>query len=187
MRQRNLKCPIAPFKRDTPIINTVLGPEARAEWEEQCLEIEIASFPNWKRACELWNQANWVSKRVALAGDTRAEVAGQQAFAHAMPAPIMAMSLDQPVTIALPTHILETEPISPPITQETTEEGRTMAELNPDHTPTQPTAGLNIPKTSNAETTMTAMPPRRRASVSTANNDAVKEADREKLRRNSAQ
>ena len=205
-RQRNLKCCIAPSKRDPvwqpegkmttsgdmqlvmhDIINTVLGSEARAEWEEQCLEIEIDSFPNWKRACELWNQANWVSKRVALAVDSRAEVARKQAFAPAMPAPIMAMSLDQPVTIALPSHILETEQISPPITQETTEEGRTKAELNPDHTPTQSTAGLNIPETSNAETTMTAMSPRRRASVSTANSDAAEEADREKSRRNSAQ
>ena len=94
VRQRNLKCRIFPFKRD-PVwqpegkmtmsgdmqlimhdtINTVLGPEARAEWEEQCFETEIASFPNWKKACELWNQANWVSKRVALAVESRAEIA----------------------------------------------------------------------------------------------------------------
>ena len=36
-------------------INSVLGPEARAEWEEHCLELEIAIFPKWKRACELWS------------------------------------------------------------------------------------------------------------------------------------
>ena len=100
-----------------------------------------------------------------------------------MLAPAMAMSLDQPVTIALPTHTLETEPISPPITQETFEEGRATA----DHTPTQSTTGSNIPQTSNAEATITAMSPRRRASVSTANSDAVEEADRNKSRRNSAQ
>ena len=77
------------------IINTVLGPEARGEWDEQCSEIEIASFPNWKRACELGNQANWISKRVALAVEDRAEVAKQEAFASTMLAPAMAKSLDQ--------------------------------------------------------------------------------------------
>ena len=203
VRQRNLKCLIAPFKRDPvwqpegnmtmsgdmqlvmhDIVNTVLGPEARAEWEEQCLEIEIASFPNWKKACELWNQANWVSKRVARAVDSRAR---QQPFAPAMPAPIMAMSLDQPVTIALPNHILDTEPISPPIIQGSTEGGHTTLELTPDLTLIQPSADLNMPETSNSEATMTAMCPRRRASVSTANSDAVNEADREKSRRESAQ
>ena len=83
VRQRNLKCRISPFNRDPvwqpegrmtmsgdmqltmhDIINTVLGTEARAEWDEQCLEFEKACFLNWKRACELWNQANWISKRV---------------------------------------------------------------------------------------------------------------------------
>ena len=93
-----------------------------------------------------------------------------------MLAPAMAMSLDQPVTIALPTHVLETEPISPPITQETVEERRKRA----DYSPTQSAAGLNIPQISNADATITAMSPRRRASVSTANSDAVEEADREK-------
>ena len=206
VRHRNLKCRIAPFKRDPvwqpegkmtmsgdmqlvmhDVVNTVLGPEARAEWEELCLEIEIASFPHWKRACELWNQANWVSKRVALAVNSRADVARQQAFAPAMPAPVMAMSLDQPVTIALPTHIQDTEPISPPIIQGSTEGGHTTAELTPDLALIQPIADLNMPETSNSEAMMTAMSPGRSASVSTANGDAVKGADKDKLRRNSAQ
>ena len=140
LRQRNLKCRIVPLKRDPvwqpeenmamsgdmqlvmhDIVNTVRGPEARAEWEQQCLVIEVASFPNWKKACELWNRVNWVSKRVALAVESRADTARQEAFAPSIPAPMMAMSLDQPVTIALPTHILDTEPISPPITQRSTE------------------------------------------------------------------
>ena len=73
------------------------------------LEIEIASFPNW-RAYELWNQLNYVPKRVALAVDGRAETARQQAFTPAVPTPMMVMSLDQPVTIVLPTHELEAQP-----------------------------------------------------------------------------
>ena len=72
VQQRNLKCRIAPLNRDPvwqpqgkmtmsgdmqlvmhDVVNSVLGSQARAEWEEQCLDIEIASFPKWKRACEL--------------------------------------------------------------------------------------------------------------------------------------
>ena len=106
IRQRNLRCRITPFPRrsvwkhqgkmtmsgDMSIvlhdeINSVLGPEARAEWEGRCLELEITSFPKWNRACELWNQLGWVSKRVSLAVESRAEVARQQAFAPTMLAP----------------------------------------------------------------------------------------------------
>ena len=167
MHKRNLKCRIIPLRRDPfwqpevkttmsadmqlvmhDIVNTVLGPETREEWEEQCLEIEIASFPNWKRAFELWTEVNWVSKRVALAVDSRAETARQQTFALAMPAPIMAMSLDQPITIALPTHILNTEPISPPIIQRSNEGEHTAAELTPDLALIQSIADLNMPETS---------------------------------------
>ena len=140
IRQRNLQCRITPFPRkstwkpqgkmkmsgDMSIvlhdeINSVLGPQARAKWEEYCLELEIASFPKWKRACELWNQPGWISKRISLAVESRAEVARQQAFAPALIAPTMAMSLDQsirqPITIDLPTHILGPEPVSPPSSQ----------------------------------------------------------------------
>ena len=98
-------------------INSVLGPQARAKWEEHCPELEIASFPKWKRACEFWSQPGWISKRVSLAVESRAEIARQQASAPAMVAPTMAMSLNQPVTIDLPTHVLEPEPISPPSPQ----------------------------------------------------------------------
>ena len=94
IRQRNLQCRITPFPRrsawkpqgkmtmlgDMSIvlhdeINSVLGPQARAKWEEYCLELEIASFPKWKRACELWSQPGWISKRVSLAVESRAEIA----------------------------------------------------------------------------------------------------------------
>ena len=48
-------------------INSVLGSTKQARWEEYCLELEVASFPKWKRACELWSQPGWISRRVALA------------------------------------------------------------------------------------------------------------------------
>ena len=136
IRQRNLQCRITRFPRrsawkpqgkmtmsgDMSIvlhdeINSVLGPQARAKWEERCLELEIASFPRWKRAWELWSQPGWNSKRVSLAVESRAEIARQQAFAPAMVAPTMAMSLNQPVTLDLPIHVLEPEPNSPPSSQ----------------------------------------------------------------------
>ena len=149
------------------IMNSVLGSEARAEWEEQCLEMEIASFPDCKRACELWNQPNLVSKRVTMAVESRAEFARQQAFAPAIPTPTMAMSLDQPVTIALPTHILAAQPISPPTPQRSTK-GKHAAELTPDVALVQPIANLTIPQNAfNFEGTMTLVSPRRKASVST--------------------
>ena len=134
IRQRNLRCRITPFPRrsvwrpqgkmtmcgDMSIvlhdeINSVVGSEARAEWVGRCLELEIASFPKWKRACELWNQPGWVSKRVSLAVESRAETVRQQAFAPTMLAPTMAMSFSppsvRPITLDLPTHVLNPEPI----------------------------------------------------------------------------
>ena len=136
IRQRNLQCRVTPFPRmsawkpqgkmtvsgDMSSVhhdesNSVLGSEARAKWEEYCLELKIASFPQWKRACELWSHPGWISRRVSLAVESRAEVARQQEFAPTMLALTMAMSLDrpisQPITINLPTHVLEPEPVSP--------------------------------------------------------------------------
>ena len=147
-------------------INSVLGPQARAKWEEHCLELEIASFPRWKRACELWNQPGWISKRVSLAVESRAEIARQQAFAPAMVAPTMAMSLNDPVTIDLPTHVLEPEPISPPSSQASPQSsqpqtGELAAELTPDAALVQPIAELSLPADlSGSETTLTIVSPR---------------------------
>ena len=106
IRQRNLQCRITAFPRrsawkpqgkmtmsgDMSIvlhdeINSVLGPQAHAKWEEHYLELEIDSFPKWKRACELWSQPGWISKRFSLAVESRAEIARQQAFAPAMVVP----------------------------------------------------------------------------------------------------
>ena len=136
IRQRNLQSRVIPFPRksawkptgkmtmsgDMSIvqhgeISSVLGSTERARWEEYCLELKIASFIKWKRACELWSQPGWISRRVALAVESRAEIARQQAFAPTMLAPTMAMSLNrpisQPITINLPTHNLEPEPVGP--------------------------------------------------------------------------
>ena len=213
IRQRNLQCRITPFPRrsawkpqgkmtmsgDMSIvlhdeINCVLGPEARTEWEEHCLELEIASFPKWKRACELWSQPGWVSKRVSLEVESRAEIARQQAFAPAMVAPTMAMSLNQPVTIDLPTHVLEPEPISPPSSQASPQSsqqpqtGEHAAELTPDAALVQPIAELSLPEDlSDSETILTIVSPRRRASVATEDAEASNEAPKERARRSSAQ
>ena len=156
-------------------INSVLGPEARAEWEGRCLKMEITGFPKWKRACELWNQPGWVSKRVSLAVESQAEVARQQALAPTMLAPTMAMSLSQPaarpITLDLPTHVLRPEPISPASSQASPQSsqpqiGEYAAELTPNTVLVQPIADLALPEDlSDSETAVTVVPAQRRASV----------------------
>ena len=193
IRQRNLQCRVTPFPRksawkpqgkmtmsgDMSIvqhdeINSVLGSTERAKWEEYCLELEIASFPKWKRACELWSQPGWISRRVALAVESRAETARQQAFAPTMLAPTMAMSLDQPpisqpITINLPTHNLEPEPVSPSSSRTSPQSsqpqsGEHAAELTPNAALVQPIAELSLPEDlSVPETVVTEVSPRRRA------------------------
>ena len=186
IRQRNLQCRITSFARKSTwqpqgkmtmsgdmslvmhdVINSVLGPQVPAEWDEHCLELEITSFPQWKRACELWNQPDWVSKRVSLAVDSR-EIARQHAFAPAMTTHTMAMSLDQPITIDLPTHVLGSEPDSPQMSQKPT--GEHAAELTPDKGLVQPIADLSLPEdVSDSETVITVVSPQRRVSESTQN------------------
>ena len=219
IRQRNLRCRITPFPQksvwrlqgkmtmsgDMSIvlhdeINSVLGPEARAEWEGHCLEMEITSFPKWKPACELWNQPGWVSKRVSLAVESRAEVARQQAFAPTMLAPTIAMSLSQPaarpITLDLPTHVLRPEPISPPSSQASPQSsqpqtGEHDAELTPNTVLVQPIADLALPEDlSDSETVVTVVPAQRRASVAledAGNVEVSDDATKDRARRSSAQ
>ena len=219
IRQRNLLCRITPFPRrsiwrpqgkmtmsgDMSIvlhdeINSVLGSEARAEWEGRCLELEIASFPKWKRACELWNQPGWVSKRVSLAVESRAETARQQAFAPTMLAPTMAMSRNQPsvrpITLDLPTHVLNPEPISPPSSQASPQSsqpqtGEHAAELTPNTILVQPIADLALPEDlSDSETVVSVVPAQRRASVAledASNPGTSDDATKNRARRSSAQ
>ena len=82
------------------IVNQVLGAEMRAEWDEECLILEVSNFDIWKQACALWKQAGWVSKRIALAANHRAEE--ERVARYAPPPsqpPTMAMSLEQPLTV----------------------------------------------------------------------------------------
>ena len=105
-----------------------------------CLEIEIPRFPNWKRACELWILTGWVWKRIVLAMDSRSDTARQQGFAPATPT--MAMSLDQPAAIYLPTHELAVEPMIPRTAHELT--GEHAAELTPNAALVQSNADLTL-------------------------------------------
>ena len=217
IRQRNLQSRITPFPRksawkpqrkmtmsgDMSIvqhdeINSVLGSTERARWEEHCLELEIANFPKWKRACELWSQPGWVSRRVALAVEDRVEIARQQAFAPTMLAPTMAMSLDrpisQPITINLPTHDLEPEPTGPSSSRSSPrssqqQSGEHAPELTPNAALVQPIAELSLPEDlSDSETVTTEVSPRRRASVSTDNTEMIPDdITKERARRSSAQ
>ena len=153
-------------------------------------------FPKWKRACELWSQPGWISRRVALAVESRAEMARQQAFAPTMLAPTMAMSLDrpisQPITINLPTHNLEPESVSPSSSRTSPQSsqpqsGELAAELTPNAALVQPIAELSLPEDlSDPETVVTVVSPRRRASVSTDNAEKIpNDTTRERARRSS--
>ena len=77
MRRRNMSCPMAPLQfepawnpqgkmtmsGDVPlvlrdIINSVLGPELQAEWDDDCLNLEIINF-------ETWNETAWMMNNQA--------------------------------------------------------------------------------------------------------------------------
>ena len=175
-----------------------MGSTERARWEEHCLELEVASFPNWKRACELWSQPGWISRRVALVVEGRAEIARQRAFAPTMLPPTMAMSLDrpisQPITINLPTHNLEPEQAGPSSSRTSPQSsqqqsGEHAAELTPNAALVQPIAELSLPEDqSDPETVVTEVSPRRRASVSTDNTEKTPDdTTKERARHSSAQ
>ena len=80
-------------------VNQVLG----AEWDDECLHLEVTNFELCKKACTLWKQSGWVSKRVALAAHHRAEEERAQRYAPTpsqnTAAPVMAMSLEQTLTV----------------------------------------------------------------------------------------
>ena len=63
------------------IVNQVLGVEMRAEWDEECLHLEVSNFESWKKACTLWKQSGWISKRVALAAQHKADQERAQRYA----------------------------------------------------------------------------------------------------------
>ena len=125
-------------------------------------------------------------------------MARQQAFAPTMLAPTMAMSLDrpisQPITINLPTHDLEPDPVGPSSSRTSPESsqqqsGEHTAELTPNAALVQPIAELSLPESpSDSETVITGVSPRRRASVSTDNPEQNSDdATKERTRRSSAQ
>ena len=85
------------------MVHLVLGEEMRAEWDEECLNLEVCSFDIWKRTCGLWKQTGWISKRVALAANHQSEAERAQRYApqpsQSTATPTMAMSLEQPLTV----------------------------------------------------------------------------------------
>ena len=187
IRDRNLSRPMAPLQYepawrpqgrmtmsvDMPlplldIVNQVLGAEMRAEWDEECLNLEVSNFNMWKQACTLWKQTGWVSKRVALAANHRAEEERATRYAPEMSQtaapPTMAMSLEQPLTV-------NADPIEAAVTEDETAMpvtpspyGEQAAELTPKVELAEPIGELTID--TDAETVVPS--PVRRASVSDA-------------------
>ena len=218
IRQRNLQCRVTPFPRksawkpqgkmtmsgDMSIvqhdeINSVLGSTERARWEEYCLELEVASFPKWKRACEPL-EPTWVDLTPSRISRRRQSGNSETTGVRAYPCsrPTMAMSLDrpisQPITINLPTHNLEPEPVGPSSSRTSPQSsqqqsGEHAAELTPNAALVQPIAELSLPEDlSDSETVATEVSPRRRASVSTDNTEKTPDdTTKERARRSSAQ
>ena len=114
------------------IVNHVLGAEMRAEWDEECLNLEVSNFDVWKQACALWKQAGWVSKRVALAANHRAEKERVARYApqQSQP-PTMAMSLEQPLTVEANTNEAEVTADNTAMPVTPSPSGEHAAELTP--------------------------------------------------------
>ena len=150
------------------MVNQVLGAEMRTEWDEECLNLEVSNFEVWKRACTLWRQTGWISKRVALAATHRAEKERAARYApeisQTAAPPTMAMSLEQSLPVnAVPVdaEVAEDEtamPVTP------SPSGEHAAELTPNIELVEPIGDFTID--TDAETFVPS--PTRQASVSDA-------------------
>ena len=110
-----------------------IGPELRAEWEDECLNFEISNFETWKSACGLWRQSSWISKRVTVAASSRADAERARTLAQPPqqnPARKMAISLEQPLTVEAPVEEETTELSDPPVTPEQSGEHAGALTLN---------------------------------------------------------
>ena len=147
------------------IVNQVLGAEMRAEWDDECLHLEVTNFETWKKACALWKQSGWFSKRVALAAHHRAEEERAQRYAptpsQSTTAPVMAMSLEETLTVEATS--LESEvtvetamPVAP------SPSGEHTAELTPNAALADPIGPLTL----DTETEARVPSPARRVSTS---------------------
>ena len=100
------------------------------------------------------------------------------------------------MTLDLPTHILQAEPVSPPSTQASPQSsqpqtGEHDAELTPSTILVQPIADLMLPEDlSDSETVATVIPAQRRASIASedaSNPGTPDDAIKTRTRRSSAQ
>ena len=135
----------------------------QAEWEDQCQNLEISNFETWKGACGLWRQSGWISKRLKVTANDRAEAERAWTLAQPLqpnPAPTMAMSLEQPLTVEALAEEQIPEAAALPVTPE--QSGEHAAELTPTALLVDPIGGLSI----YAHTETLAASPTRRASVS---------------------
>ena len=129
--------------------------------------LRVTKFEIWKKACALWKQSGWISKRVALAAHRRAEEERAQRYAptpsQSTAAPVMAMSLEQTLTV-------EAASLEDEVTVETampvapSPSGEHTAELTPNAALADPIGQLTID--TEAETRVPS--PTRRVSTSDA-------------------
>ena len=188
MRDRNLSHRMAPIQYEPVLrpqgrmtmtggmpltlldtVNQVLGAEMRAEWDDECLHLEVTNFEIWKKACALWKQSGWISKRVALAAHHRAEEESAQRYAptssQGTTAPDITTSLEQTLTVKA--ESLEDEvtvETAMPVAPSHSGDGEHTAELTPNVALADPIGQLTID--TEAETRIPS--PTRRVSTSDA-------------------
>ena len=146
------------------IVISVLVLELQAEWNDECLKLEINNFEIGKRACGLWKQSGYKSKRVAVTANGRAEAERARAWAQLLqtnPAPTMAMSLEHLLSVEAPAEKVP-EAAAVPVTPE--QLGEHAAELTPNAALVEPIGGLTI----YADTKPLVPSPTRRYSVNEA-------------------
>ena len=128
------------------VVNSVLGGDLRAEWEEECLNLEVCNFEIWKRACGLWKQTGWVSKRVTPAAHCRTVAERAQRYApqpsESTAAPAMAMPLEQTLTVEAAPEEEVAEVTAMLVTPD--QSGEHAAELTPNAALVDPIGELTI-------------------------------------------
>ena len=114
------------------VVNSVLGGDLRAEWEEECLNLEVCNFEIWKR--------------VTPAAPCRTVAERAQRYApqpsESTAAPAMAMSLEQTLTVEAAPEEEVAEDTAMLVTPD--QSGEHAAELTPNAALVDPIGELTI-------------------------------------------
>ena len=194
VRQRNLRYPVTqnPWRQDDHVWRHAICDARRFQFRAMSSSPRRiggavprdwkCQFPQFEKSLRALEPARLGIPAHSLTLTSRQQSRNRPATGvrAAVPTPTMAMSSDQQVTVALPTHELEAEPMRPRAI------GEHAAELTSDTALVQPIADLIFPEdVSDSETIVTVVSPRRRASVSSQKGETPDETTKERVRRSS--